>query len=409
MDRIEKAGKVDGVLLELHGAMLAEGIDDGEAAILEALRDVIGPDVPVLIELDIHSNMSHRMIELADVFLGRKTYPEIDQGDRARDLGDILVRIWNEGVKPTMALHQIPMVWGMNQVTAHKPMSEAIAELARIESQPGVVCGSIATCFPLADIADLGASVYIVTDNDPALAQKYADELGECLFARREDCHFRIPPTREVLKQAEEAGKFPVVFADLRDNTGGGAPGDSTGVLETFVEADLEDACILYIVDPEAVAECEKAGVGATITLDVGAKSTPLQGRPVRMTAEVIKLSDGAFRYEGPRNAGLDGSMGPSAYIRQGGVHVLLVTEREQPFGIAFSLSMGLDPRKMRYIAVKSAAHFRAGFESWAGAVHEVSEPCVHNPATGALPYKNTRCKLYPMGTETFGWGAAQA
>ena len=115
------------------------------------------------------------------------------------------------------------------------------------------------------------------------------------------------------------------------------------------------------------------------------------------MTAEVVALSDGDFRYDGPRNAGLESSMGPSAYIRQGGIHVLLVTEREQPFDTAFSRTMGLDPRRMRYIGVKSTVHFRAGFESWAGAIHAVSEPSVHDPVGKELPFHNLGRKLYPF------------
>ena len=169
LDRIAEAGPIDGVLLDLHGAMVAEGIDDGEGHILTAVRELVGPQVPILAELDIHSNVSRRMIEMADVLIGRETYPEIDQAERARECADVLVRIHREGLRPTMALHQIPLVWGLNQVTAHSPMREAIAELHRIEAQPGVICGSIATCYPLADIPDMGASVYIVTDNDLGL------------------------------------------------------------------------------------------------------------------------------------------------------------------------------------------------------------------------------------------------
>ncbi len=397
LDRIAEAGSIDGVLLDLHGAMVAEGIDDGEGHILTAVRELVGPQVPILAELDIHSNVSRRMIEMADVLIGRETYPEIDQAERARECADVLMRIYREGVRPTMALHQIPLVWGLNQVTAHSPMREAIAELHRIEAQPGVICGSIATCYPLADIPDMGASVYIVTDNDLDLAQEYADELAAWIWERRSDWHAPMPPTREALAQATAEGNFPVIFADRNDNTGGGSPGDSTGMLQTFIEAGLEDACILYIVDPEAVRACQEAGVGATLTLDVGAKSTPLQGQSVRMTAEVVTLSDGSFRYDGPRNAGLESSMGPSAYIRHDGIHILLVTEREQPFDTAFSRTMGLDPRQMRYIGVKSTVHFRAGFESWAGAIYAVSEPSVHDPVGKELPFHNLGRKLYPL------------
>ena len=345
LDGIAAAGQIDGVLLELHGAMVAEGIDDGEGHILEAVRGLVGSDVPILGQLDIHSNVSRRMIEMADVLIGRETYPEIDQAARSRECADVLVRMLRDSVRPTMALRQIPLVWGLNQVTAHSPMREAIAELHRIEAQPGVICGSIATCYPLADIPDLGASVYIATDNDPALAQRYADELGAWIWERRADWHIPMPSTREALAEAESQGKYPVMFADRNDNTGGGSPGDSTGMLRTFIDAGLKDACILYVVDPEAVELCKQAGVGATITLDVGGKASPLQGKPVTMTAEVVSLSDGAFLYDGPRHAGLAGDMGPSAYIRQGGIHVLLVTEREQPYDTAFSRTLGLDPR----------------------------------------------------------------
>ncbi len=397
LDGIVAAGAIDGILLELHGAMVAEGINDGEGHILGAVRELVGSEVPILAQLDTHSNVSQRMIEMADVLIGRETYPEIDQADRSRECADVLVRILRDGVRPTMALHQIPLVWGMNQVTAHSPMREAIAELHRIEAQPRVICGSIATCYPLADIPDLGASVYIVTDNDPALAQRYADELGAWIWERRADWHIPMPSTREALAEAESRGKYPVMFADRNDNTGGGSPGDSTGMLQTFVDAGLEDACILYVVDPEAVEICKQAGIGTTLTLDIGGKASPLQGKPVTMSVEVVALSDGSFLYDGPRNAGLRGSMGPSAYIKQGGIHVLIVTEREQPYDTAFSRTLGLDPQQMRYIGIKSAAHFRQGFESWAGAIYAVSEPSAQAPAGSALQFNKLGRRLYPI------------
>ena len=277
-------------------------------------------------------------------------------------------------------------------------MREAIAELHRIEAQPGVICASIATCYFLADVPDMGASVYVVTDNDRALAQRYADELGEWCYERRAEWHFAMPPTREALVLAEQAARYPVIFADMRDNTGGGSPGDSTGMLRAFIDAGLRDACVLNITDPEAVRQCTEAGVGATLTLDVGGKSSPLQGDPVRMTARVVALSDGKFRYDGPMFAGLANDLGPSAHIEQNGVHVLLTTLREQPFDTAFARSLNLDPRQMRYIGVKSAAHFRAGFEAWAGAIHVVSEPSVHD--LGNLPFNRLNRRLYPFDRE---------
>ncbi len=398
---IDSAGPIDGVLLDLHGSMCAgdldgaDGVPDAEGYLLERIRARVGPDVPILAELDIHANVTPLMVRAADVLIGRETYPEVDMAERARECAGVLARIWHEGLRPTMALYQIPMVWGMNQVTAHPPMREAIAELHRLEAAAGVVCGSIATCYFLADVPDMGASVYVVTDNDATAAQRHADELGAWCFERRADWHFRMPPTREALAQAEAAGRYPVIFADMRDNTGGGSPGDSTGMLRTFVEHRLRDACVLNITDPDAVRRCHEAGVGATLTLEVGGKSTPLQGDPVPMTARVVAVSDGRFRYDGPMLAGLEGRLGPSAHIEQDGVHVLVTTLREQPFDTAFARSLQLDPRRMRYVGVKSAAHFRAGFEAWAGAIYVVSEPSVHD--LGNLPYKRLNRRLYPF------------
>jgi microcystin degradation protein MlrC len=289
----------------------------------------------------------------------------------------------------------MPMMWGMNQVTAHPPMRQVIERLHEIEARPGVVCASVATCFPLADVPCMGASVSVVTDADPALAQSCADELGAWIYERRRDWHEPRRSTAEVLEQAEADGRFPVVLADRDDNPGGGSPGDSTGMLRAFVEAGLRDACVLYIVDPESIAACHEAGAGATLDLQVGAKSSPLQGQPVAMRVQVAAISDGSFAYDGPMYAGLAASMGPSAHVVQDGVHVLLVTDREQPFDTAFARTLGLDPRQMRYVGVKSAAHFRAGFEAWAGAVHLVAEPSVHSP--WAVTFRHLGRQVFPL------------
>lgn len=398
---IQNAGPIDGVLLSLHGSMCVgdldgdDGLPDAEGHILSQIRRLVGPDVPVLAELDIHSNVTPLMIRQADVLIGRRSYPEVDMAERALECTRVLNRIWNEGIRPTMALHQIPMVWGMNQVTAHAPMSIAMQQLERIRQLPGVICGSLATCYFLADVPDMGASVYIATDNDPAAAQRYADDLGTWCWQRREDWHIYMPTVREALEWANRDQKFPVILADMRDNTGGGSPGDSTGMLRTFIDMGLRDACVLNITDAESVRQCHEAGTGAVLELHVGGKSSPLQGPPVQMTATVVALSNGVAAYDGPMYAGLSTSLGPSAHIEQDGVHVILTTLREQPFDTAFARSLQLDPQKMKYIGVKSAAHFRSGFESWAGAIHVVSEPSVHS--LGYLPYRRLNRRIYPL------------
>lgn len=397
LDAIRSAGAIDGILLQLHGSMVAEDIPDADGHVLAAVREVVGPNLPVIAQLDIHANVSPLMVEQADVLIGRETYPEVDMALRGRECADVLVKIVREGLHPTMALHQIPMAWGMNQITAHPPMKEAIDRLHEIEARPGVVCASISTCYALQDVPHMGASVHVVTDNDLALAQRHADELASWIYERRETWQLPLPSTRDTLRDSAPDAPLPMIFADMQDNTGGGTPGDGTGLLRTFLDEGLDKACVLYIVDPEAVHTCHAAGVGADLTLPIGAKTSPLQGEPVTMHVRVEAISDGQFRYHGPMFKGLEGTMGPSAYIRQDGIHVLLVSLREQPFDTAFSESMGLDPRQMSYIGIKSAAHFRSGFESWSGTIHVVGEPCVHSHLT----YRNLERDLFPITTSS--------
>lgn len=400
IERLRAALPLDGVLLYLHGSMVAgsgaDQIDDAEGYILAAVRAVVGPDMPVVVTLDIHSNISAQMTELASVLLVRETYPEVDMAERGRECVAVLRRMLYDGLQPTTAFYPLPLIWGLNQVTAHLPMRAAIDYLHAIEARPSVVNASFGLGYFLADVPDMGSSILVTTDNDPELARRCAEELAAWVWARRDDWHFEQPSTKQALALVEQAGQYPVIFADTRDNPGGGSPGDSTGVLRAFLDADLQDACVLYIVDPEAAALCHQAGVGAQVALRVGAKSSPLQGEPVPMTAEVVALStEGEFDYDGPMFAGLHGRMGLSAHIRQNGVHVLLVSVREQPFDTAFARTLQLDPRQMRYIAVKSTAHFRAAYEPWAAAVYVVAEPGVHN--FGTLPFMRLGRKLYPF------------
>ncbi len=166
-----------------------------------------------------------------DALIGRETYPEVDMAPRGRECADVIHRMLSEDLKPTMALNQIPLVWGMNQVTAHPQMPQAISYLHEIESRLSVVCASIATCYPLADVPNICASVYVVTDNNQELAQACADELARWIYERGENWQLHRPFTSEAIRIAESEGRFPVIFADRDDNTGGGSPGDSTGML----------------------------------------------------------------------------------------------------------------------------------------------------------------------------------
>ena len=301
-------------------------------------------------------------------------------------------------IRPTTAIRQLPLFWGIRcQVTAHPPMNEVIARVHTIEKRPGIVSVTVATGFPWADVPDVGASVIVVSNNDLALAQKTADELGDWLWENRERWHTPPLSVREALAQGERLGRYPILLADHADNTGGGAPGDSTEILRTLLELGAGDALLLYMVEPGVALQAHAAGVGARMHVSVGGKSDPIQGPPVEIDAEIVAVSNGGFAYDGPMYAGLTGNMGPSAWLRQGGISVVVVTAREQPLDPAFARTLGIDCRAMRYIALKSAAHFRSGFENIAGSIFNVDTRAILTHDFSKLTYRRRMRPVFPV------------
>ncbi|HEX5106360.1 MAG TPA: M81 family metallopeptidase [Pirellulaceae bacterium] len=395
-------GSLDGVLLDLHGAMVVEGLEDGDGDMVASVRAAIGPDRPIVVTYDLHGNHTAQRMQRASASIGYDTYPHVDMAERGREAGKLIARAVRGEVRPVTALKQIPLFWSsQRQVTAHEPMNEVLLRIHELESRPGILSASIATGFPWADVPQLGASVFVVADGDERLAQRSADELGEWIWQNRERWQQPPPTIREGLAAGERDGRYPIILGDFNDNTGGGAPGDSTAVLRTFLELNLQDALLLYLVDVAAAERAHQAGTGAKLKLALGGKSHPAQGEPVELEVEVMALSDGTFRYDGPMYAGLTGNMGQSAWLRYAngdgsGVSIVVVSKREQPLDPAFARSLGIDCAAMKYIAVKSAVHFRSGFEALAGSIHLVDAPAIHSHRFQTLQY-HRRPKMYPL------------
>jgi microcystin degradation protein MlrC len=393
----DAAGKLDGVLLDLHGAMVVEGLEDGDGDVVAAVRAAIGPERPIIVTYDLHGNHTPRRMALANASIGYDTYPHIDMAERGREAGRLMARTVRGEVRPVTVLKQIPMFWSaQRQVTAHEPMDEVLRRIHELESRPGILAASISTGFPWADVPQLGASVIVVADGDRQLAQAAADEVGDWIWQHRERWYEPPPSIADGLAAGEKLGRYPIILGDYNDNTGGGAPGDSTAVLQAFVELNLQDALLLYLVDVEAIQKAHRAGKGARLKVALGGKSHPAQGAPVELEVEVVALSDGTFKYDGPMYSGLAGNMGKSAWLRAGGVSIVVVSKREQPLDPAFARSLGIDCAAMKYIAVKSAVHFRSGFEALAGSIHLVDAPALHSHRFETLSYKR-RQPMYPI------------
>lgn len=402
LERLRQAeaegGPVDGVLLDLHGAMVVEGTDDGDGDFVESVRAAIGPDRPIVVTFDLHGNHTQRRIDAATAVIGFDTYPHVDMAERGREAADLIVATLQGNVRPVTVLRQLPLFWSTtSQVTAHPPMDDVLRRVHALEQRPGLLAVTISTGFPWADVPDVGASVIVVADGDRALAEQTAEELAGWVWDNRERWYAPPVTVADALARGEAAGRYPIILADHADNTGGGAPGDSTEILQTFLDRGLQDAVVLYIVDPEAAGLAHAAGVGVKLSLPVGGKSAAIQGPPVVMQAEVMALSDGDFTYDGPMYAGLTGNMGCSAWLKQGGVSVVVVTAAEQPLGPAFAKTLGIDCRAMKYIAVKSAAHFRASFEPFAGSIINVDSRAIQTHEFHKLPYKKRTRKVFPV------------
>ena len=393
-----REGPVDGVLLDLHGAMVVEGVDDGDGDFIESVRRAVGPACPVVATFDLHGNHTQRRLDAATAVVGFDTYPHVDMAERGREAADLIVRTVRGEVRPVMAFRPLPLFWSAAcQVTAHPPMDEAFRLVHEVERRPGMLSVTLATGFPWADVSHMGASVIAVADGDARLAGAAADEVGAWIWERRQRWHRPPLSVREALALGESEGRYPIFLADMADNTGGGAPGDSTEVLRTFLELRLSDALLLYLVDAEAARQAHAAGVGQKIATRLGGKSDPVQGPPVGVEAEVVALSDGRFTYDGPMYAGLTGDLGPSAWLRCGGVNVVVVSARMQPLDQAFARSLGIHCAAMRFIAVKSAVHFRSGFEAIAGSIHNVAARAIHTHDFARLPYLHRRRPMFPL------------
>ena len=320
LDRLSDAMPVDGALFDLHGAMAVEDIEDGEGDLLTGVREILGPDRPVMVTLDLHANITQRMIDMTQVLLPCDRNPHTDLGERGYEAAGLMVKTLRQEVLPAMAWRQLPMFWGRQQISGHQPFESVTERAHAIEAKPGILTCSYAPGFLWADIHDAGTSVVVVADGDLELAQREADDFGSWIYERRADFQSERDVWEDVLAESRARGRWPVVVADQQDNPGGGSPGDSTGMIRAFIEVGLEDALIAVVWDPASAAAAHAAGVGAELTLDVGGKSDPKQGSPVHMSAQVEKLTDGGYVNQGPMFTDVRQEMGPSALLRCDGV-----------------------------------------------------------------------------------------
>ena len=397
LDRLQETPAVDGVLLDLHGAMVTAACDDGEAPFMEAVRERVGPDIPIIATLDLHANITQRMADACDVIIGFDTYPHVDMRARGREAGELLVRMICGEVQPVQAYRQLPLLtMPPMQCTLREPMQSLMQDVFCMEDEPGVLTATVAMGFPFADISAAGVSCLVTTNNDAALAANKADELAGRLWALRDDLQPQLTALDEMIQFAA-THDGPIVYADGSDNPGGGAPCDGTVVLRALIEAEFQNAVVGILHDPETAAQAHRAGVGATIEARVGGKTDDRHGTPVDLPAYVRALCDGHFVHHGPMNQGVVGEFGPMALLLVGGVEVVVSSNRKQLLDREMLRVIGVTPEHRRLIVVKSAVHFRADFGECASHIFDADTPGIHRPDYANYDYQNLRRPIYPL------------
>ncbi|HEU4437655.1 MAG TPA: M81 family metallopeptidase [Methylomirabilota bacterium] len=395
---LERAGRLDGVLLDLHGAMVPEGIDDGEGDIIAAVRKVVGPSIPIAVTLDFHGNLGRAMVEQADLLHGYKTYPHVDMAERGVEATERIAQMIAGRIKPTAAWRKPPLLPPLGrQRTAVGPMRRLYDLADEMEKDPKVLSISIFAGFPHADIPDAGLGIYVVTDDDPALAERLAGRLERVAWEHRREFMHAALPVKEAVARALAAEGRPIVLADMADNTGGGAAGDGTEILRELLAMGARGATVACIWDRAAVAACVEAGVGARVTIDVGGKVDDRHGAPLRVTGIVRTLSDGRFVHRGPMMHGLPGRLGTTAVLDVNDVKVILISYRWQTLDPEMIRFVGVDPLQEKILVVKSTIHYRAAFEPIAKEIIEVDAPGLSSSNLSRFPYRRVRRPIFPL------------
>jgi microcystin degradation protein MlrC len=398
-----QSGPLDGILLDLHGAMVSELDDDAESYILRAVRQVVGPELPVIVELDLHGNITPEMVGLATVCVAYDEYPHVDPYERGYESGLILTKIVRGGAKPTAAIVNIPLLAGIQREYTYAEPMLSVKHLARdIEAERGVLNVSYLPGFCFADIPHTSFAVIVTTDNNLPQAEEAARRLATYIWSRREEFVVRPVAVEEAVQQAILAPQGPIILADIGDNPGAGTPADGTVLLEALLRHGAKQAVVAPINDPEAVQLAIKAGEGATLTLQLGGKTDQFHGQPLEVVARVVRLSDGKFIHTGPMGTGVQSEMGPTAVLevqgQQGGaVQVLTTTYRYQPLDLAMLQSQGIEPAQQHIIVVKSSVHFRAAFSPIARQIIEVDTPGLSNPGLDRLQFYKLKRPIYPL------------
>jgi microcystin degradation protein MlrC len=373
--------QIDGLLLALHGAMVAEGFPQADGEIVRRVRALVGPDFPVVVTHDYHGNVPEQLVRDATALIIYKTCPHIDQLERGLQAAELIARTVRGEVKPVSAIVKPEVLFNIAfHNTSKAPMKPIMDAAIALEKQPGILAASVAAGYQYADVPAMGPSIVVVADGDAELAQREAERLGEQMWAAREQLIPRIATPAEAVRQAMAATQTPVALFELGDNIGGGSAGDATIILKELIDQNA-DGWVVSIYDPESVAICAQGGIGADVSLQVGGKTDKMHGPTLSIQGRVRTLHDGTYEETERRHGG-------GRYFNQGLTAVVEVPKRGEPgkragllvlnsrrtppMSIHQITCVGLVPQQQRILVAKGAVAPRAAYEPVSAQIIEV-------------------------------------
>ena len=396
-------GPWDAILLPQHGAAVSVPFPDADGEFVRRVRELVGPDVPIGLALDMHGNISPQMVENADITTVYQTNPHIDAYEQALLCARLTLRLVRGEIRPCSALAMPPVLVNiLNQGTSDHPMSDLL-RLADVErARPGVLSVSVVEGYPYSDVAEMGMSFIAITDNDPALAREIANRLADAAWSMRAALNVGGTPLDEALLRASAAPAGPVVMFDVGDNVGAGSPGDSTFILHAARRLGVS-GLLQAVADGAAVRACAAAGIGGRISLAIGGKTDERHGTPFAISGTVTALSDGRYEETGPTHAGFRFfNDGPSAAVRtDDGLAIVLITRPGGTMSLQQFRTLGIEPTQMPIVVAKGVHSPRPAMEPIAREMIWVATPGVTTADLSTFVYGQRRVPLYPLERDT--------
>jgi microcystin degradation protein MlrC len=408
LDQIESAGRLDGILLALHGAMCAEDVDDCEGNLLEAIRAIAGSSTPLILTLDLHANVTSRMVRHATAVLGYKTYPHIDTFETGQAAGALLFGALSGKISPVMAMKKIPMIVpAENMQTAQGPMAEVFAHGSLLQhANPSILDVSVFGMQPWLDVEEAGCAVTVVAGGDAGAASRCAGSIADKFWALRRNFAVELWDPREAIRLALATEGQPVVLSESSDSPTAGSPGDSAEMLRLLMEEAPGTPAALAVCDPAAIETLWRTRPGDRIKLPLGGTLDRLHHKPVPFDGTVRTLTQGRFTFRGRWNHGVTVELGRTAVLESGAISIIV---SEKPAGgtdADLFRSQGVEPRDNKIVVVKSATAFRDVYAPFAASIMVVDTAGVSSANLNSLPFRRVPRPIFPL--DSFDWTAAR-